>query len=98
MNDAMPDSGDLGEPDGVFEPIDHQADGRLLVRGIDRAILVAPAAGPVHDPPGILEPDPIDPAGQEARGRIGPLIDRELEARRSTVDRQDAVRSRAANS
>ena len=95
MNDTMPDGCDFREPDRVFEPIDQQADGRLLVRGIDRAIFLATAAGIGDDPPGILQPDPIDVAGQDPRGRIGPLKERELEARRSTVDRQDAVRSRA---
>ena len=64
MNDTMPDGGDLREPDLAFEPIDQQADGRLLVRGIDRAILLATAAGIGDDPPGILQPDPIDLAGQ----------------------------------
>ncbi len=98
MNDAMPDGGDLLEPDRAFEPIDQQAGGRLLVRGIDRAILRATNAGIGHDPPGIREPDPIDLTGQEPRGWIGPLEDRELEARRSTVDRQDAVKSLASNS
>ena len=48
-----------------------------------------------HHPPGILQPDPIDPTGEEPRGRIGPLKERELEARRSPVDRQDAGTSRA---
>ena len=90
MNDTMPDGGDLRETDCAFEPIDQQADGRLLVRGIDPAILLATAAGRGQDPPGILQPDPIDPAGQEPRGWIVPLKERELEARRSTVDRQDA--------
>ena len=46
MNDTMPDGGDLREPDCAFEPIDQQAHGRLLVRGIDRAILLATATGP----------------------------------------------------
>ena len=45
MNDTMPDGGDLREPDCVFEPIDQQADGRLLVRGMDWAILLATAGG-----------------------------------------------------
>ena len=67
INDTMPDGGDLREPDCAFEPIDQQADGGLLVRGIDRAILLATAIGLGHDPPGILHPDPIDPTGQEPR-------------------------------
>ena len=95
VNDTMPDGGDLREPDRALEPIDQQADGRLLVRGIDPAILLATAVGLGHDPPGILLPDPIDPTGQEPRGRIGPLEERKLEARRSAVDRQDAGTSRA---
>ena len=65
MNDTMPDGGDLREPDCVFEPIDHQADGRLLVRGLDPAVLFATAAGLGQDPPGILQPDPIDLTGEE---------------------------------
>ncbi len=95
INDTMPDGGDLREPDCAFEPIDQQVDGGLLVRGIDRATLLATAIGLGHDPPGILHPDPIDPTGQEPRWRIGPLEERELEARRSAVDRQDAGTSRA---
>ena len=67
INDTMPDGGDLREPDRAFEPIDQQVDGGLLVRGIDRAILLATAIGLGHDPPGILHPDPIDPTGQEPR-------------------------------
>jgi hypothetical protein len=63
----MPDGGDLRETDRAFEPIDQQADGRFLVRGIDRAILLATAIGLGHDPPGILQPDPIDPTGKEPR-------------------------------
>ena len=46
INDTMPDGGDLREPDVAFEPIDQQANGRLLVRGIDRAVLLATAIGP----------------------------------------------------
>ena len=94
LNDTMPDSGDLGEPDCAFEPIDQQVDGRPLVRGLDPAILLATAAGLGHDPPGILQSDPIDPAGEQPRGRIAPLKEGELEARRSAVDRQDAGTSR----
>ena len=70
MNDSMSDSGDLRETDLAFEPIDQQADGRFLVWGIDRAILVAAAVGPGQDPPGIRHPDPIDPTGHEPLGRI----------------------------
>ena len=77
----MPDGCDCRETDFAFEPIDQQADGRLLVRGIDPAILVATAAGLGQDPPGILQPDPIDPTGQEPRERIGTLKERKLEAR-----------------
>ena len=93
----MSDGADFRKPDCAIEPIDQQADGRLLVRGIDPAILLATAAGLGDDPPGILQPDPLDPAGQEPRGRSGPLKERELEARRSTVDRQYAGRSWAPN-
>ena len=98
INDTMPDGGDLREPDRAFEPIDQQVDGGLLVRGIDRAILLATAIGPGHDPPGILHPDPIDPTEQEPRRRIGPLEEGEFEARRSTVDRQDAGTFRTSGS
>ncbi len=98
INDTMPDGGDVRETDRAFEPIDQQADGRLLIRGIDRAILLATAIGLGHDPPGILQTDPIDTTGQELRRRIGPLEERELEARRSTVDRQDARTFRTSGS
>ncbi len=81
VNDTMPDGGDCRETDCAFEPIDQQADGRLLVRGIDPAILLATATGLRQDPPGILQPDPIDATGQEPRERIGTLKERELEAR-----------------
>src|SRR5258708_2092255 len=90
VNDTVPDGGDLREPDCAWEPIDQQADGRLLVRGIAPAVLLANTVGPGHDPPGILLTDPIDPTGEEPRTQIGALKERELEARRSTVDRQDA--------
>ena len=78
MNDTMSDGGDLRESDRVFEPIDQQADGRLLVRGIDRAIFFASTAGICDDPPGRLQPDSIDLARQQPHGRIGPLIECEL--------------------
>src|SRR5664279_5568920 len=86
MNDTMPDGGDLCESDCAFEPIDKQVDGRLLVRGIDRAVFFTLSVGPGQDPPSIIQADPIDPTGQEPRGRLGPLKECELEARRSTVD------------
>jgi hypothetical protein len=81
VNDTMPDGRDCRESDFAFEPIDQQADGRLLVRGSDRAILVATAARIGQDPAGLIQPDPIDATGQEARGRIGLLKERKLEAR-----------------
>ena len=90
MNDTMPDGADIREPDCAFEPFDKQADGRFLVQGIDPAMLFTTAAGLGHDPPGLLQPDPLDPTGEALRGRIGPFKERELETRRSTVDRQDA--------
>ena len=81
VNDTMPDGGDLRESDCAFEPIDQQADCRLLVRGIDPAILLATAAGRGQDPPGILQPDPIDATGLDQREPLVTLKERELEAR-----------------
>jgi hypothetical protein len=81
MNDSMSDGGDFRETDCAIEPIDQQADGRPVVRGSDRAILVATAAWIGKDPAGLIQPDPIDATGQEARGRIGLLKECELEAR-----------------
>ncbi len=81
MNDSMSDAGDFRETDCAIEPIDQQADSRLLIRGIDPAILVATAARIGQDPAGLVQPDPIDATGQEARGWIGLLKEPKLEAR-----------------
>jgi hypothetical protein len=51
VNDTMPDGGDCRETDCAFEPIDQEADGSLLVRGVDWSILLATAAGMGNDPP-----------------------------------------------
>ena len=42
VNDAMPDGGDPREPAFPIQPVDEQTRGRLLVRSIDQAILLAP--------------------------------------------------------
>jgi len=81
VNDTMPDGCDCRETDCAFEPIDQEADGRLLVRGIDPAILLATGRGRGQDPSGILQPDPIDATGQDPREPLVTLKDRELEAR-----------------
>ena len=74
----MPDRGDLGEADRNFEPIDQQADGRLLIRGIDPAVYLAATVGLDDDPPRILRSDPIELTGQEPLGRIAPVEERKL--------------------
>jgi hypothetical protein len=54
MNDSMSDGCDCRETDRVFEPIDQEADGCLLIGGVDLSILVATAAGIGYDPPSVL--------------------------------------------
>ncbi len=45
MDDTVPNGGDLGQANSAFEPIDQEASGRLLIWGIDLAILCAAADG-----------------------------------------------------
>ena len=89
VDDAVPDGRDRAEPRLSSDPLDHQPGGRGLVRGLDRAILTPTAAGIADDQPGLPEPDPLDAAGEDPLDRVGRREDRELQAGRAAVDRQD---------
>ena len=80
VDDAVPDGRDRGEPRIACDPLDHQAGGRGLIRGLDRAILT-PAAVPIaDDQPGFPEPDPLDATGEDPFDRARRREDRELQA------------------
>ena len=89
VDDAVADGRDPCEPRVDREPLEHQADGRGLIRGLDRAILTPAAVPGVDDQPGLSEPHPLDATGEEPFDRVDRLEDRELQARRAAIDRQD---------
>ena len=85
---AMADDGNVLQRDEVSESLDQEVYGRRLIRGLDLAVLlVTTSLG--HDEPGSWHPDPLNPTGQEPLGPISRREQRELEARRAAVDRQD---------
>jgi len=61
-----------------------------MVRGVDGRSLATAFGTFGHDQPGVRQPDPLDPAGQEPKRGIDRRDKRELEARGAAVDRQDA--------
>ena len=89
VDDAVADGRDRGEPRVLCDPLDHEPDGRGLIRGLDRAILTPTAAPVADDQPGFPEPDPLDATGEDPFDRVGRREDRELQAGRAAVDRQD---------
>ena len=74
--------------DEMSESLDQEVHGRRLIRGLDLAVLLL-TTGLGHDQPGTRHPDPLDATGQEPLEPVGQREQRELEARRAAVDRQD---------
>jgi len=61
---------------------------RRLIRGLDLAVLLH-TTGLGHGEPGARHPNPLDATGEEPLESVGQRKQRELEARRAAVNRQD---------
>ena len=84
----MADDGDVRQPDEVSESLDQEVHGRCLIRDLDLAVFLL-TIGLGQEQPGTRHPDPLDATGQEPLRPVGQREQRELEARRAAVDRQD---------
>ena len=90
VDDAVPDGRHRGETAGVLDPLNHQFRCRGLVRCLDPEVFPLTAGGTRHDQSRIPLPDSLDTSREDPLGQIGRCENRELEAGRSAVDRQDA--------
>jgi hypothetical protein len=88
VDHAVPDRRECGEPHLAIDPLDQQPRGRPMVRCLDRG-LADRAADADGGQPRAGQADPLDPARGPPRGRVGPIEQRELQAGRPAVDRQD---------
>jgi hypothetical protein len=61
VDDSVPDQRDGREPARALEPIDQDARGRPLVRGIHRAVFIATTLGLGRDQSRVRLTDPLDP-------------------------------------
>ena len=86
--DAMADYGYARQRYEMSESLDQEVHSRRLIRGLDLAVLLL-TTGLGHDEPRTRHPDPLDATEQEPLKPVGQRKQREFEARRAAVNRQD---------
>ena len=89
VNNAMPNNSDVTQADAKSEVFHEEADSGWLIGSVDLTIDFRTAIGIRHDQPRTRHTDPLDSAPQHSNRRVGRSEQRELEARRTAVDRQN---------
>ena len=78
----------LVSADEMSESLDQEVHSRRLIRGLDLAVLLL-TTGLGHDEPRTRHSDPLDATEQESLKPVSQRKQREFEARRAAVNRQD---------
>ena len=89
VHHAMPDRGQCIAPGAFVDPVHQSAHRRRVVRRRHGPRKVPPGPA-LHPQGGVRQSNPLDLAVQIRRKRVTSLEQRELDARRAAIDRQDA--------
>lgn len=89
MHHPVPNGGQCIMPTAVLNPIHQYTHRDRMIRRLDRTCQVVCRSQPLHPKVGLWQSNPLDPALQYPSERVTGFEQRELDARRSTVDRQD---------
>ena len=90
MHHAMPHRGQCLAPAALLDPIHQNADRRRVVRRRHRPREVVRGVQAFYPQGGLRQSNPLNRALQNPSERVTGLEQRELDARRAAVDRQDA--------
>ena len=90
MHHAMPHRGQRIAPDAFLDPIHQHAHRRRVIRRRHRPRKVVRRVHAFHPQGGLRQSNPLDRALQNPPQRVTGLEQRELDARRAAIDRQDA--------
>jgi hypothetical protein len=90
MHHAVPHRGQCVTPAVFFDPLHQGADCRRMIRRRHRPRKIVRRVRALHPQGGLRQPDPLKFATQNLSERHTDLEQRELDARRAAIDRQDA--------
>ena len=90
MHHAMPHRGQCVTPAVFLDPLHQSADCRRVIRRRHRPRKIVRRVRALHPQGGLRPPDPLKFAPQNPSERLTGLEQRELDARRAAIDRQDA--------
>ncbi len=90
MHHAMPHRGQCITPAAFLDPIHQSAHRHRVIRRRHRPRKVVRLVQAFHPQGGLRQSNPLNPALQNPSERVTGLEQRELDARRAAIDRQDA--------
>ena len=90
MHHAMSNRGQCVTPDAFLDPIHQSAHRHCVIRRRHRPRKVVRLIRAFHPESGLRQSNPLNPALQNPSQRVTRLEERELDARRAAIDRQDA--------
>ena len=90
MHHAMSHRGQCITPDAFLDPIHQSAHRHRVIRRRHRPRKVVRLVQAFHPQGGLRQSNPLNPALQNPSERVTGLEQRELDARRAAIDRQDA--------